>query len=300
MNEKRYHAEDQVNFVGLKNLVYAFLQEFYRFVAFTQLVIRKKAWYLVAGAILGIGFTLVHFYNRMDVYTADMVVIHNKLSKKTYGQVIQQLDMLVRNGEQSKFAGTLKLPSEIAEKIYRIEAFNTNNLPLLSDTSEKNYQTFKISLRLSGLVETDTISQAFINYFSNLPYLKRLNEVEKQYLRDRLTLVERDLAHLDTLKANFNRFLGSSRIASTVYSSAINPAEIYEQTIELIKQREGASRMLVAEENPIQILDSFKLVKLPRGRGLPDSLLIFGTIGLLTGFLFGLLLQTKEVVLPSR
>ena len=42
MNEKRYHAEDQVNFVGLKNLVYAFLQEFYRFVAFTQVVIRKK------------------------------------------------------------------------------------------------------------------------------------------------------------------------------------------------------------------------------------------------------------------
>jgi len=300
MNEKRYHAEDQVNFVGLKNLVYAFLQEFYRFVAFTQLVIRKKLWFLVAGAILGIGFTLVHFYNRQDIYTADMVVIHNKLSKKTYGQVIQQLDVLVRNGEQSKFAGALKLPSEIAEKIYRIEAFNTNNLPLLSDTSEKNYQTFKISLRLSGPVEADTISQAFINYFSNLPYLKRLNEVEKQYLRDRLTLVERDLAHLDTLKANFNHFLGSSRIASTVYSSAINPAEIYEQTIELIKQREGASRTLVAEENPIQILDSFKLVKLPRGRGLPDSLLIFGTIGLLTGFLFGLLLQTKEVVLPSR
>lgn len=300
MNEKRYHAEDQVNFVGLKNLVYAFLQEFYRFVAFTQVVIRKKIGFLIAGVILGIAFTLVHFYNRPDIYTAEMVVIHNKLNKRTYGQVIQQLDMLVRNGERSKFASTLNLPVEIADKIYRVEAFNTNNLPLLSDTVEKNYQTFRISLRLTGPVETDTLSQAFIAYFSNLPYLKRLNAVEKQYLRDRLTLVERDLAHLDTLKTNFNRFLGSSRIASTVYSSAINPAEIYGQTIELIKQREGASRFLYAEENPIQILDSFKLVQLPRGRGLPDSLLIFGTIGLLTGFLFGLLLQTKEVVLPSR
>ena len=260
----------------------------------------KKIGYLIAGVILGIAFTLVHYYNRADVYTADMVVVHNKLSKRTYGQVIQQLDMLVRNGEQSKFASTLNLPEEIASKIYRVEAFNTSNQPLLSDTSEKNYQTFRISLRLSGAVATDTVSQAFIAYFSNLPYLKKLNDVERQYLRDRLTLVERDLAHLDTLKANFNRFLGSSRIASSVYSSAINPAEIYEQTIELIKQREGASRFLAAEENPIQILDSFKLVKLPRGRDLPGSLLIFGSIGLLTGFLFGLLLQTKEVVLPPR
>src|SRR5688572_27110847 len=122
MNEKQYHSQDQVNFIGLKNFVYAFLQEFFKFVAFTQTVIRRKLIYMIIGAALGVGAGLYYYYNKRQVYTASMSAIFNRLNARTYGQVVQNLNTLAATGENGTLAQALKIPNEVAAYIINIDA----------------------------------------------------------------------------------------------------------------------------------------------------------------------------------
>jgi hypothetical protein len=300
MNEKQYHSEDQINFIGLKNFVYAFLQEFFKFVEFTQLVIRRKLVYIIIGAVLGVLVGVYYWYNKKQVYTASMTVIFNRLNARTYGAVLDDLNTLLATGASDKLAEQLQIPANVASNIIVIDGKNMNSRPLLTDTTNRTFQLFRINVVTANDISLDTFQTGLLNYFKNLPYLKNMVAVEKQFLSDRIRIVESDLAKLDTLKTEMNRFLASSKVSSTVYSNAINPAEIYEQTTLLLKERENALRLLNIEHNPVSLVDGLKLVKAPRSRPLPDLLLILGSIGLLTGFLFGLLLETKKQVLPGK
>jgi hypothetical protein len=300
MNEKQYHSEDQINFIGLKNFVYAFLQEFFKFVEFTQLVIRRKLVYIIIGAVLGVLVGVYYWYNKKQVYTASMTVIFNRLNARTYGAVLDDLNTLLATGASDKLAEQLQIPANVASNIIVIDGKNMNSRPLLTDTTNRTFQLFRISVVTANDISLDTFQTGLLNYFKNLPYLKNMVNVERQFLNDRIRIVESDLAKLDTLKTEMNRFLASSKVSSTVYSNAINPAEIYEQTTLLLKERENALRLLNIEHNPVSLVDGLKLVKAPRSRPLPDLLLILGSIGLLTGFLFGLLLETKKQVLPGK
>lgn len=298
MNEKQYHSEDQINFVGLKNFVYAFLQEFFKFVEFTQLVVRRKLIYIIIGAVLGVLVGLYYYYNKSQVYKASMTVIFNRLNPRTYGAVIENLNTLLATGAHNKFAEELQIPASVADGIILIDGQNMNNRPLSTDTTNKSFQLFKINLVTGSEVQIDTLQKALLNYFSNLPYLKNMSAVERQYLQVRLSIVDKDLAKIDTLKTEVNRFLAASKVSSSVFNNAINPAEIYEQTIALIREREYAYKLLYVENDPVSLVDGFKLVKAAKSRPLEDLLLIIGSIGLFTGFLFGLLLETKKQVLP--
>jgi hypothetical protein len=300
MNEKQYHSEDQINFVGLKNFVYAFLQEFFRFVEFTGTVVRKKLVYLIVGAILGIAVGLLYYYKKPQVYKASMTAIFNKLNPRTYGQVLEDLNSLLATGESTKFAELLQIPADVAAQVILIDGRNMSNRPLTSDTSNRVFQLFKVNVVLANNITIDTLHTALIKYFRNLPYLKNMSEVEMQFQQKRLNVVESDISKLDTLKSEVNRFLAASKVSSNVYNNAINPAEIYEQSILLNKEWENATRLLKIENYPVSLIDGFKVVKVPRSRPLLDLLLIIGSIGLFTGFLFGLLLETKNQVLPGK
>jgi hypothetical protein len=171
---------------------------------------------------------------------------------------------------------------------------------LVTDTSSKSMQPFKIYFVLAENTTVDTLQTAIVKYLNNLPYLKTMAEVERSYHTTRLKYIENDLARLDTLKTEYNRFLASSKIPSSVYNNAINPAEFYEQSANLLNLRDHAMRMLYVEDNAISVIGPLRLVKARRSAPLYDLVLIIGSIGLFAGFLFGLLIETKNVVLRNE
>lgn len=300
MSEKQRHSEDEINFSGLKSFAFAVLQEFFHFVEFTRVVVRKKLIFLIIGAILGIGLALLYHYKKQQFYTASMVVIFNKLTAKSYGKVVENLNSVVAAGQIELLAKQLQIPVAVASLIIYIDSRNMNDQPLAQDTSSKIFQLFKINLRLASPTNVDTIQSGLLNYFANLPYLKAMTDVERKYHQERLRAIDSDLAKLDSLKSTFNQFLSDSKMPSTTYNNGVNPATIYEQSTLLINQRETIQRLLHVENRPVSLVDGFKLVPAPRARPLPELMLILGSVGLFTGFLFGLLMETKKQVLPQR
>ena len=300
MNERQYHSEDQINFAGLKNTVWAFLQEFFRFIAFTQNTIRRKLLYIIGGAIFGVGIAIIYFNYKPQVYKADMLLIFNRLTKRTYGEVLSQLNMMVTTGAHDRLANDLQITPDLARQIILIDGTNMNNRPLITDTSSRPNQAFKINIVLKSNVAVDALEKGLVSYINNLPYLKKVAEIERQNQQDRLSSIEKDLAKLDTLKTEYNRFLASSKTPSTVYNSAVNPAEFYEQSTMLHNLRDMSRRTLYVEDNALSVIGPLKVIKTPRSRPLLDLMLIIGSIGLFTGFLLGLLIETRQVVLPNK
>jgi len=305
MDEKQYHAEDQINLGALKQLLFGILREFFTFVTFTRLVLRRKLLYLIAGAVIGVGCALGIYFKRPNVFQATMVVTHNKLTKNTYGEIIEQLNRLVATGVPDKLAAELNVPVELVSNVLQIDAQNMSNLPLARDTSTKMYQTFKINIRFLDSATfldqriADTLTTAFINYLNNLPYLKKLAEVDRQNALERLAYIEQDMARLDSLKTSINKSIQQFRMPATIYNNAINPAEIYQQSSNLIGLRERTLRQLEVDLDTVWLLDGFKITEVPRSRSLPDLLWILGALGLFTGFLVGLLLETKNRLMPE-
>lgn len=296
MTDKNIHPEDQINLAGFKVVVRSSLKLFFRFCTFLQVVIEKGRFIMLglglAGGLLGAGY----YYSYKKSYRASMVLTYNKLSKKTFAEILTQLDLLTGGNGYNKLATELNISINCANNINDINAKNIFDQPLISDTSQKLNQPFKIDVSFKNTDSIEIIQNALLNYLNNRPYLKRIREEERKIYTEKLMAIERELKNLDSLKNEFNQFLSSTKVSSTFYNNAINPAEIYVQSNHLIDQKESIQRYLSIDENTVSLIDGFKPSALSRPLSLVQVLLISTTLGFITGFVISFLIQTRKKV----
>ena len=297
MTEKNIHPEDQVNLASFKSLVRSSLRLFFRFCTFLQVVIENGRFIMLGCGLAGCLMGAAYYYSNKKSYRASMVVTYNKLSKRTYGEVLNQLNMLTGGAGYNKLASELNISLNCANNINNIDARNFYDLPLMEDTSSKMNQPFKINISLNNADSIETIQKAILAYLNNRPYLKKIREEERKIYIERLQAIERELIKLDTLKSEFNQFLSSSKISSTTfYNNAINPAEIYVQSNHLIDQKEGILRSLNIDDYTVSLIDGFKPSALSRPLSLVQVLLISSSLGIILGFLVSFLIETRKKV----
>lgn len=300
MNEKNMHPEDQFNLSNLKNIVRSALRSFFRFCSFVEVTIENGRFIMLGLGLAGCILGGVYYFSSTKSYKASMVVTYNKLTKRTFGEVIAQLDLLTSTGTASKLAKELKIPTDIAVNINFIESTTISNLTLMEDTSTKVNQPFKINVGLSKSDSIESIQNALLAYLNNIPYLKHLNDEERKIFTERLSFIERELEKLDTLESEYNQFLSSTKVSSTFYNNAINPAEIYVQSNTLIQQRESLLRSLNIDNNTVSLIDGFKPTVLSRPISLMRTLLLTGSLGIIAGFIISFLMETRKKVMQLK
>jgi hypothetical protein len=225
-----------------------------------------------------------------------MVVIYSELTKKTYAEILDQLDKLTNPGSKQRLAEELKLPVELAGNILSIDATNINDEPLREDTSSKIKQPFKIIVELKSNKASDSLQNAIINYVNNSPYIKRLKEQQNKSYIERLSFIERELSKLDSLKDEYTRFLATSRISATFYNNAFNPTDIYIHSNNLVNQKATILNLLNVEGTAISVVDGFKVPSSPQAPSLLIYLLLFGGMGLIAGFILGSLYEAEKKI----
>jgi hypothetical protein len=296
MTDKNVHPEDQINLAGFKDVVRSSLKLFFRFCTFLQVVIEKGRFIMLGlglvGGLLGAGY----YYSYKKSYRASMVLTYNKLSKKTFAEILTQLDLLTGGNGYNKLASELNISINCANNIEAINAKNIFDLPLISDTSSKLNQPFKLDVSFKNTDSIEIIQNALLNYLNNRPYLKRIREEERKIYSEKLLAIELELQRLDSLKNEFTQFLSSTKVSSTFYNNAINPAEIYVQSNHLIDQKESIQRSLHIDENTVSLIDGFKPSALSRPLSLVQVLLISTTLGFIAGFILSFLIETRKKV----
>jgi len=296
MSEQNINHEDQIYIPGIKNIIKQIVGLFFWVFSFFALVANKNKLLLLCGFLLGLLSGYIYYTIKPSFYKTSMVVIHSELTKKTYAEILDQLDKLTNTGSKQRLAEELKLPVELAGNILSIDANNINDEPLREDTSSKVKQPFKIIVELKSNEAADSLQNAIVNYVNNSPYIKKLKEQQNKSYIERLSFIERELSKLDSLKDEYTRFLSSSRISATFYNNAFNPTDIYVHSGNLVNQKESILKSLNIDGTAISVVDGFKVPSSPQTPSLLIYLLLFGGMGVIAGFMLGSFYEAEKKV----
>jgi hypothetical protein len=294
MADQDINREDKIAIPGLRAIVKEILILFFGAISFIFFVTRKWKFLMLAGLVLGVIVGYIYYSKKPSYYKVSMVVVFNELTKKTYAEMLDQLDGLTTAESSERLARELKVSREVAESIFFIDAKNINNGALRLDTSTKTRQPFKIILGLTNNKSADTLQTVIINYLNNSPYLKKFKEEQRRNYLDKISFIDRELAKLDSLKNEYTHSLASSGKSATIYNNAFDPAEIYVHSNELVDQKQTMLSALNVESTAITVIDGFKITSSPQSASLLKYLLAFGGIGLAAGFIVGFFLETQK------
>ena len=300
MSEQKINHEDQIYIPGIKNIIKQVLGLFFWVFSFFALVANKNKLLLLCGLLIGLISGYIYYTTKPSFYKASMVVVHSELTKKTYAEILDQLDKLTNPGSKQKLAEELNLPVELAGNILSIDAKNINDEPLREDTSSKIKQPFKIIVELKSNETPDSLQNAIINYMNNSPYVKRLKQQLNKGYAERILYIERELSKLDSLKDEYTRFLGSSRISATFYNNAFDPTDIYVHSFNLVNQKQTFLNLLNVDGTAISVVDDFKVPSSPQTPSLLIYLLLFGGMGLIAGFILAFLIEANKKVSTNK
>jgi len=296
MSEQKINHEDHIYIPGIKNIIKQILGLFFWVFSFFAVVANKNKLLLLCGLLIGLISGYVYYTTKPSFYKASMVVIYSELTKKTYAEILDQLDKLTTPGSKQQLAEELKLPVELASNILSIDATNINDEPLREDTSSKIRQPFKIIVELKSNEASDNLQNAIINYMNNSPYIKRLKEQQNKSNIEKISFIDRELSKLDSLKDEYTRFLASSRISATFYNNAFNPTDIYIHSNNLVNQKASILNLLNVDGTAISVVDGFKVPSSPQTPSLLIYLLLFGGMGLIAGFILGSLYEAEKKI----
>ena len=301
---KEVHPEDNINISAIRSFVISLFRGFFKFLAFSAFVCRTKKLLLLTGLVTGLFLGMFYYYvAQTKYYQASMLMVDTKMPVKIYAGIIEQLNMLAKTGSIDRLSSELKVSHANAANILYFDSRNMMQEPLESDTSTKMNTTFQVIMGIRHNNSPDSIQNALVNYINNLPYLQQISRVQYESDSEKIQQITADLDKLDTLKSQYNKFIGSIRIVTPttnpVYNDAINPAQIYAQTLLLMQERERARRELYTENNAVQVVDTIKTADTVHSKSLPELLVILGGGCLLLAFLTGALIEVKKRVLKD-
>ena len=299
MSEKNIHPEDQIDLSGVRAVFYGLLRAFFKCLSFIGLVIRRNKYVISLSLALGMALGYIYYAKKPSHYKATMVVRFNMLTKEIYGEMVEQLNHLIAYAPRARLARDLQVSQNVSDKLIFVEAQNLDNGYLVNDTSTKIDQPFKITISLRDDYDfaLDTLQTGILNYLNGSPFLKAAREQQTEMEQFRLESLDKDLAKLDTLKTEYNRFLASSRMSATFYNNASNPADFYSQTLNLLLQREATIESLKVDSLPVVVMDGFKLTERPGPGSIPRLVILFGIVAGVITFLVAFMVEARRRIM---
>jgi hypothetical protein len=296
MNQEKINQEDYIDIPPIKRLIFQILEIFFSVLNQFSAVFRNRKLLLSIGLVGGLIFGYYYYYNRSTRFDLFMIAESSNLTKQTVAEMIINLKSLISTQSYSKLSGELNLSSEDVKQIRNLTATTMDNEPLSNDTSTRFLQPFKINASIGKADLTDKLQAAIISYLNSKAGARKLTDDQIKFYREKLQFIDRELEKLDSLKIHYMHFLASTKISPTFYNNALNPADMYKQSSDLMKNKEEVMTWLSTSSQPIFVIDEFKMPVKAESASLGRALFLGATIGIGICLLFGLLLELNEKI----
>jgi hypothetical protein len=224
-----------------------------------------------------------------------MIVSHNELTKRTYAEAIEQLNSLALSRSYKQLSRELNFGEASAEQVKALRTYNMNGDLLLEDTSNSRNLPFIIKAEVFDNSIADSLQESLLIYFNDNKYLKGRKENQKRMFEERLVFISGELEKLDSLKRQYNQFLGSSGKTAMFYNNAFNPAEIYQRSNEYQQQKESVTTWLNNEYQTIKVIEGFKPAIRPVDGFKERIILYFILGGMLIGCFLGAFMELQKL-----
>lgn len=289
MPENEHKSDDFISIDSIKNIFLDFFRFVFRTIDFILISIQRKLGLFLFCCALGLVSGYIYYWQNPRYYHAEMIVQSNTLSKKTYNEIVQNLNDLIGSQSYGALSSQLKIDHDKARDILSIMAVTISNVSLNSDTSTKVSDAFKIQLKARSTSSIPIFQDALLKYFKNSPYLRLIKEGEKRIYEEKLAFINLEQRKLDSLVSTYNMAVSQMKMPTTFYNNAMDPAGLYQYALKLDSVKERTQKWLNNESEAILLIDGFKTPANPQSVSLMLSLLI--------GFLFGVLLGILLVIL---
>jgi hypothetical protein len=289
MTEKKFHPEDNIEVPSFKSFVINAFRLFFKLVDILILSLRKGTILLIGGAVAGalVGEVL-HLMNKKN-FSVAMVVEYTNLDKRTFNDVIEQLGNLVRTSSDEVIAANLKVSQLVSQNINSIAGKTLDGRPLSSDTS--SYPFFRIEVGLKSPYGADSLETGLINYFNELPYLKKSKEAQIKVYSDELANADRQAVGIDSLKSAYVHSLNGIKPGSGISISEADPANLFRQAYQLDTMRASLRYWLDSKSQSVVLVRGFQATRSPQSLSAPASIVLCVTLGVLIALIFSMLRQ---------
>lgn len=281
-----------ISFLSLLGLFFGDLLKLARqFISFVLRHIILLGSFTLAGVV--IGFLL--YKARPASYKLSVIVKPLELEGSIYGQIIKSLNDLVSSGSTSELVNSLKIPPGDAGKISQITARTMHGIDLIKDTALYTLgRPFIIEATVTDSKMAIPLQNALINYLNTNPYLAKLKSDRLELMSRKLAFVESELAKLDSMKTQYNRFLSMLKMPSINYIP-LDPSKIYDASYKYYYEKNKIEEWIRQGKDAVVKVEGAKPSILPSdGTSIYRKIIMYGLIFFFIGCLV-VLLRSKPV-----
>jgi hypothetical protein len=173
------------------------------------LFLRQNIFVLLVASALCLAGSLKIWNGKVPFYQAEMSVSYVFVPKKIYGDMVDKLNVLLRNKDYKTLGATLEVSEEDLTKVLSFNAQSIYRSNLSNDYTPKD-DPFYLSVQMKTPIELQKLEEGLINYFNSPVYIQErlrgsresaLNEIA--FLENKLKLIESALT-----KSGPSAFLG--------------------------------------------------------------------------------------------
>ncbi len=252
--------DDELSFQDFKQQLQQ-LRKFVRSVSLLLLRSVKRYYLLLIVLLIGCAALGYKQYQQSHVFEARSSYVYVELQKKTYGEMVDKLQDMIKAGSYNRLAASLQLPVAQARDIVDLKAENIYGSRLSEDVTEEK-KLFYINVVATNSTVFDTLQHALENYLNNNILVKETIDRKKKILQQKIAYQETELIMLDSLKAAYTKSL--ERPTGGIYpaNAPFNPVLLYEKG-EKINQDLADMKALLADYRAVQTQDKFLVTEEP-------------------------------------
>lgn len=264
--------DDELSFQDFKQQ-WQLLRKFLR--SILGIAIRSiRRYYPLLLVLLAVFAVLGYYrYKGSKVFEARASYVYVELQKKTYGEMIDKLQDMIKSGSYNRLAGSLQISGAQAKSIVALKAENIFGAKLSEDITEDKKQ-FYIHVTATNNTVFDTLQYALENYLNNNVLVKETIARKKKILQQRVTYLEGELVMLDSLKVAYTKSLDKPSAGVYPSNTQFNPVQLYEKG-EKINQDLADMRTLLDDYRAVQTQDRFLVAEEPAEKAVSTAVKYF-------------------------
>ena len=262
--------------------------------------IALKRWVLLLIiSLLGAGIGIGLFFLAKPVYISSFTLSSNTLSNDFCADIIEDLELIIKDNTPEVLAKKLKIDTTIAKEINALE-FQNYDEKLKKLYKDKDTvvlgRPFKIIAYTYNNKIFSALQKALVDYLENNEYALKRKELKMNNILLMREKLKGEIHQLDSLKfvvaANL---LPRGSTNGFVFGQPLDPINVYKEGINLFQDDLNLNSNLVLIDN-IQVIKDFSPRAKQDSPKLVRNIVIYGFVLFVIGLIFVFFLEKKEKI----
>jgi hypothetical protein len=223
-------------------------------------------------------------------YQSTMIFQSRSMTASEVVGVTSMLNDLVREENYNEIEKLTGLPKDIAKNLEKLEAAPNREIQKNIDKDIRKDSTLALTIEITDNENLEKIQQGLINYFENLPYVKKRKQLFREGKERLLAQIQKDIKHTDSLK----RIVEASLTAKNPI--ILNSNSGFSKDLLLLYEAESKVKEELAFSDDITVVKGFTRYQKARKFSINDTLGISALIGFIVGVLWSLIIELNKII----